>query len=291
MITGRDLTVTVGGKRLLDGVSIDISPGHVVVVLGANGAGKSTLLKTLSGEIRPSEGCVTINGRPISSLGALERARQLAVLPQESLLSADFLVHEVVLLGRTPHISSRATESDRRIVLETLAAAGVSHLLGRRYITLSGGERQRVHLARVLAQVWERSDQPRYLFLDEPTSSLDLAHQQRALGAARDFAGRGGGVMAILHDLNLAAQYADHIVLLRAGRVVAAGAPAEVLTPASIQTAFDLVAVVMRHPTLDCPLIVPIVGASRIGADDLSHELLAPKNRIEHIHASQSIQQ
>jgi iron complex transport system ATP-binding protein len=178
------------------------------------------------------------------------------VLPQDSTLSAEFTVMEVALLGRTPHSPLRPSVQDREIALAALAATDSLHLVSQRYTTLSGGERQRVHLARVLAQVWEGADEPRYLLLDEPTSSLDPAHQQIVLRAVRRFTEGGGGALAILHDLNLAAQYADEIVLLKHGRVVDCGSPAEVLTPDMIRATFDIVTVVLPHPTWDCPLIV-----------------------------------
>jgi len=133
----------------------------------------------------------------------------------------------------------------------------VAHLAGRRYTTLSGGERQRVQLARVLVQLWEAADTPRYLLLDEPTASLDLAHQHTTLALARHWSARGAGVLVILHDLNLAAQYGDRIAILRQGRLMAVAPPREALTPPLIQDAFGLPVRVIPHPDLDCPLVVP----------------------------------
>ncbi len=258
MLKGNGLTVKVGSRTLLDSATIEIRPGTLTAVLGANGAGKSTLLKTLAGEIIPAAGEVTLDGTAITGHATEAVARRRAVLRQDSSLSADFTAMEVVLLGRTPYFRAAPSAVDRRIAMETSRTANVAHLAERRYPTLSGGERQRVHLARVLAQVGTPGAEASYLLLDEPTSSLDLAHQYLALESVRRFADQGGGVLAILHDLNLAAQHADHIVVMKNGRIVAYGEPAGALTPETIELAFGVRAVVQPHPTHDRPLIVTI---------------------------------
>ena len=253
------------GRQLLEDVDLSLTAGEVLVLLGANGAGKSTLLKCLAGELAPDRGQVLLNGRPLSRWRALDAARRRAVLPQASPLNFPFTALEVVLMGRIPHGGAqRGTGSaDLTIAAGTLAAAEADHLAQRRYTTLSGGERQRVHLARVLAQLWEPlpDEEPQWLLLDEPTASLDLAHQHSVLGLARRWVHRSGrrrlGVLVVLHDLNLAAQYADRIAVLKQGRLLVAGAPREVLQPAQVQDAFGLPVRVLPHPELDCPLIVP----------------------------------
>jgi len=251
------LRVLAGGRRLLDDVSLAVFPGEVLVLVGANGAGKSTLLRCLGAELTPAAGDVQMNGRPLAHWAPRDSAKRRAVLPQASPLSFPFTGLEVALMGRIPF--GAPVSDDIRIAGAALAAAEAGHLAERRYTTLSGGERQRVHLARVLAQLWEPlpEGEPRYLLLDEPTASLDLAHQHALLRLARAWAAADVGVLIVLHDLNLAAQYADRIAVLKAGRLLEAGAPTEVLRSQLIAEAFGLAVHCLRHPELDCPLIVP----------------------------------
>ncbi len=258
-----------GGRSLLAEVDLALGTGEVLVLLGANGAGKSTLMKCLAGELGADQGQVLLNGRELHRWRALELARRRAVLPQASPLSFPFTALEVARMGRIPHGGARASSEadDLTIAAEALAAAEAEHLAERRYTTLSGGERQRVHLARVLAQLWEPlpGDEPQWLLLDEPTASLDLAHQHGVLALVRRWAHRLGrrpvarrlGVLVVLHDLNLAAQYGDRVAILKQGRLLASGTPAEVLQPEQIQTAFGLPVRVIPHPDSECPLIIP----------------------------------
>ncbi len=257
MLEAVDVTYSVRGKHLVEGVSLEVRPGEVLVIAGPNGAGKSTLLKTLSGDLRATSGEVRVDGRRLERWAARDLARRRAVLPQSSSLAFPFRVLDVVLMGRGPHMERSESARDVRIARDALDAAGVRHLEDRIYPTLSGGERQRVHLARVMAQIWEvREGEPPYLLLDEPTASLDLAHQHVALVAAREVARAGGGVLVVLHDLNLAARYADRIGLLAAGRLVALGTPAEVLEPSLIEHVFAAPVLVTSHPTDGGPLVI-----------------------------------
>ncbi|EMD98388.1 MULTISPECIES: heme ABC transporter ATP-binding protein [Stutzerimonas stutzeri subgroup] len=253
MLVGRDLTVRRGPIMALQGVSLELRPGQVFGVLGPNGAGKSTLLATLSGELRPSRGQVLLQGRPLGDWADVERARCLAVLPQSSTLSFAFRVADVVAMGRLPHRTGR--DADATIVAAALAAADAQHLAARSYLELSGGERQRVHLARVLAQLWP-GEAGQVLMLDEPTSMLDPAHQHGILKAVRAFAAQGAAALVILHDLNLAARYCDRLLLLRDGRPIVAGSPAEVLRAEPLRAVFGLDVLVQRHPELGHPLII-----------------------------------
>ncbi|OQX34162.1 MAG: heme ABC transporter ATP-binding protein [Oceanospirillales bacterium LUC14_002_19_P2] len=249
------VTVKRGSRDLLSDVSLNLSAGEVVAVLGPNGAGKSTLLRAITNEYPPESGRVLLGEKPVSDWRPLECALQMAILPQSSSLSFSFTVNEVVQMGRTPHASSREHNQDicRRALLEVDAL----HLANRSYTHLSGGEKQRVHLARVLAQIWEPPlVGSRVLLLDEPTSALDPRHQHQTLAVARAFASQGVGVIVILHDLNLAAQYADRIVILKNGKKCADGCPAEVLTHETIQSVFDIRAMIMAHPLLGYPLVV-----------------------------------
>jgi iron complex transport system ATP-binding protein len=259
MLEIRRLCVTVEHTPLLRDVSLTVAAGEMVAVVGPNGAGKSTLMKALCGEITPSQGEVWLEGQHLRTWPRRERAQIMAVLPQQTTLVFPFTVLDVVLMGRTPHLRGAETARDYTIARAALDAAGMLAYAHRIYPTLSGGERQRVQFARVMAQVWEAVPaRARYLLLDEPTSNLDLAYQQSTLETARQFARRETGVLTILHDLNLAAQFADRIIVLKDGQQLAVGGPHEVLTPATIRAAFAVSVTVMPHPRLPCPLVVPV---------------------------------
>jgi iron complex transport system ATP-binding protein len=259
MILARNITVQASSRLLVNDVSLDVARGTVTALVGPNGAGKSTLLKVLAGDVRHQHGEVTLDGRPLGAWKAADAALRRGVLPQESGLAFPFTALEVVLMGRTPHVSGGETAHDYAIADQALHAVGLGGFSERLYPTLSGGERQRVQLARVLAQIWEHDDSyGRSLLLDEPVSSLDLAQQQRVLLLARKFASDGAAVLVVLHDLNLASQYADRIALMRAGRLVAAGTPREVLTAEIIQAVFGVAVQVMDHPSVACPLVVAL---------------------------------
>lgn len=231
-LTGRGLTLQRNGRTILDAIDIDVAPGRVTAVIGPNGAGKSTLLQTLTGDLVPDRGMVTVNGRPLASWrsGALARIR--AVLPQTPELAFHFRVWEVVELGRHPHRGIASAADDGMAVADAMRATETAHLTERDCSTLSGGERHRTHYARTLAQLWRKPQdgETRLLLLDEPTAGLDLFHQHAILAKAREVAADGVGVLAILHDLNLAARYADTLVVLANGHVEACGSPTDVLT-------------------------------------------------------------
>jgi len=258
MIALHDITVRIGEATLLETVSAAVRPGRLTAVVGPNGAGKTTLLRVATGELAPSVGTVEMDGGPLDALPPREQARRRAVLPQQSQLHFAFSVLEVVLMGRTPHVRGAESARDWKVAQAALGAVGMADFADRTFPTLSGGEQQRVHLARALAQIWTPpTDGHRYLLLDEPTASLDLAHQQNVLRATRTFAADGVGVLAILHDLNLAAQYADHVVMLHRGAVHAQGPPGDVFAPAGIEEVFGCPVCVVAHPTQPCPLVVP----------------------------------
>ncbi len=235
---------------------MEMRGGEILAVLGPNGAGKSTLRKVLCGDLIPTGGEVSMNEKPLAEWSLPARAKSRAVLPQDSSLNFPFTVLEVVLMGRAPHVGGAETAKDYEIARHALAAVEESNLAERLYPTLSGGERQRVQLARVLAQIWEKSENPRYLLLDEPTSNLDIAHQHSTLKIARRFALEGVAVLIILHDLNLAAQYSDKILLLKAAKIKAIGVPEKVFSPEIIMETFDVGVDIVKHPRLNCPLII-----------------------------------
>ncbi len=257
MIASR-ITYQIGAKKLLHDVSLTARPGELLAIVGANGAGKSTLLKLLSGDCRPSVGEVLFEGKSLAAWPPAALARRRAVLTQQHTLALAFQVRELVLLGRYPYFGGQPTAHDWEVVAAALDLVHLGHLAERAYPTLSGGEQQRAQLARVLAQVWEAEGG--FLLLDEPLTGLDLRHQHHTLAVARQLAQRGFGVIAVLHDLNLAAQYADQVLLLRQGRAVASGPPAQVFTPDYIHLAFGLEVELLTHPSLGHPLIVPTVA-------------------------------
>ncbi len=258
MLKASNLTVVRNGRRLLGPVSLRIAPGEVAVIAGPNGAGKSTLMKALAGELKPSEGEVTLDGETLRNMRAGELALRRAVLPQASHLAFPFTVMEVVRLA----FSARGGERraiDRK-VLAALDEVGMADFAHRFYQQLSGGEQQRAQLARVLCQLDPPgpSDPSRYLLLDEPTSNLDVAHQLEIQGIARERAEAGFGVVAILHDLNLASLAADRLILLKEGSIAADGAPEAVLTEETVERVYGLPMRVIRASGSGLPLVLPL---------------------------------
>lgn len=229
--------VCVGKQPLLSDIDLEVYPGEVAAVLGPNGAGKSTLMSVLAGLRVPASGEVSLGGRALHGIKAEQLAMERAVMQQDSAVAFDFSVREVVELGRYPHRLLPSTD-EAGIVNEAMALTDVSHLADRTINSLSGGERARTQLARVLAQIWHplSDGQPRWLLLDEPTAALDLHHQHLTLNTVRRWAREHGvGVVAVLHDLNLALRYADRVWVLGGGRLQASGAPAATLTPALLR--------------------------------------------------------
>jgi iron complex transport system ATP-binding protein len=246
------LGVTLGGNRVLDGVDLTVDGGTWLAVVGPNGAGKSTLLRALTGLVR-HDGTVDLDGRPAGTLRPRDRARLVGYAPQTPVLPAALSVTEYVLLGRTPYRSllSAPRAEDRTVTDGALERLDLVPFRDRPLRTLSGGERQRAVLARALAQ------QPRVLLLDEPTAALDLGHAQQVLDLIDRLRRQDGlTVLSTLHDLTLAGQYADRLALLSEGRVVAEGAPREVLTAAALHTHYGARAEVVHGPS--GPAVLPV---------------------------------
>ncbi|SDL47744.1 iron complex transport system ATP-binding protein [Catalinimonas alkaloidigena] len=254
-IHARHISYRRGSRYLLREVSLTLSPGRMLAVVGANGAGKSTLLKVLSGEL-PATGEVRLEAHPLASFSARELALHRAVLPQQGQVHFPYTVREVVHLGRQPHRTAR--QEDEQVVQQVMALTDTLPFADRHYQSLSGGEQQRVQLARVLAQVYPPQPHPRYILLDEPTASLDLAQQHHVLSRVRQACTHQIGVLAIVHDLNLAAAYADELLLLKAGRVVAYGPTAEVLQAHWIEQTFDHPVRLLYEAGQPLPFIVPV---------------------------------
>lgn len=251
MYRAENIRLSIGGKKILDGASLALAPGKVVAIVGPNGAGKSTLLKILSGEGRHAEGKVTLDGVDIRHWDAKALAARRAVLPQAAVVAFPFLAREIVELG-LPQRFARAGGS--QLVTRALREVDMARAAEQTYDTLSGGERQRVQLARVLVQLWAHGGNG-YLLLDEPTASLDLPHQLATLKIARAHAAAGGGVLSVLHDINLAVMAADEIVAMRAGRVIARGAPAEIVTDRLIRDLYSVDAKIRGVP--EGPFLLP----------------------------------
>lgn len=247
--------VRAWGTALLSDITLAVNPGQVLAVIGANGAGKTSLLRTITGELAATSGSLSVCGARPGARPAPQQARHLAVLPQLSLLNFPYTAQEVVNLGRTPHRSGSRIDGD--IVAAALAEMDVDQLRDRLYTRLSGGEKQRVQLARVMAQIWRTADaSPRLLLLDEPTAALDLGHQRQVMRAIRRFAGQGVAVVMVVHDLTLAAHYADAMLGLRGGRAIALGAPREVLTAEVVRQLFDVEVRVVEHPDTGKPAVL-----------------------------------
>ena len=251
-----DVSLELGGRPVLQAVTLGVRPGEVVALIGPNGAGKSSLLHVLSGAVEPGAGAATLDGRPLPHWPRRTLARRRAVLAQSTVLTFPFRVVEVVLLGRSPHAGHAGRAADAAAAQAAMAAADVLHLADRVYTTLSGGERQRVQLARVLAQL-DGGGAGRYLLLDEPTNNLDMAHQQSIMATLRRLAADGCGILAVLHDPNLASLAADRIVVLAGGRVAAEGPPEAVLDAPTFRAAFGLAVTVVRHPVHGRPVVLP----------------------------------
>ncbi|MBV9169508.1 MAG: ABC transporter ATP-binding protein [Chloroflexi bacterium] len=244
-----------GATDVVRDVSLRVEARQMVALVGANGAGKSTLLRVISGVLRARVGAVRLQGRPIDRLSPREVARQIAVVPQETSTPFGVTSREVVELGRTPHMRllRGATRRDREIVDWALEITGARDFERRFADELSGGERQRVVLARALAQ------EPRLLLLDEPTANLDLRYQVAALEVVRQMArDEDLGVVAALHDLQLAALYCDHVVLLQDGRVARQGTPEQVFTEVGLREAFHQAVALAAHPTHGVPLVAVV---------------------------------
>lgn len=255
MLEVRNISYQIRNRILLDDVSFQARAGELLAIVGANGAGKSTLLKLCTRELTTPHGEIRLAAKSLAVYSDKELALVRAVLPQQNSVVFPFLVSELVLMGRYPHFDFHPSDHDYYVAEMALKKVGMWEFASRVFTTLSGGEQQRVQLARVLAQIW---DVPKgVLFLDEPTTGLDLLHQHQMLELAREFTQKGFCAVVILHDLNLAAQYADQIVMLRSGRIEAIGSPQEVITVETIKHVFNLNVWLVEHPELDCPMVIP----------------------------------
>ena len=259
MITATDITVVLDKKRILDGVNFKAKPGEVTAIVGPNGSGKTTLLKVLTKEIRFT-GKISINNRATESYKPWELAAIRGVLPQSATLAFPFTVQEVIRLGLSAGIHGERTE----IVQQALSRVGLNGYENRTFNELSGGEQQRAHLARVLCQVWSpiSNGEANWMLLDEPVASLDIAHQLQVMDMLRDFASRGGGVIAVMHDLNLTSIVADCIAILSKGTILAQDTPKRLLTDEVLSTAYGCQLRTNQVPTAKVRYILPQVAST-----------------------------
>ncbi|MFE3445057.1 heme ABC transporter ATP-binding protein [Nocardia sp. NPDC059180] len=243
-------------RRVLAEVDFEVAAGEVVALVGPNGAGKSTLLAVLAGELDPAEGVVELDGRAVTHWSPLDMARRRAVLPQSHTVGFPFSAGAVVAMGRAPWQRTALRERDDEIVASAMAATDVTHLAEQAFPTLSGGERARVALARVLAQGTST------LLLDEPTAALDLGHQEAVLRLAAERARAGAAVVVVLHDLGVAAAYADRVAVLDEGRIAADGPPREILTTELLTRVYQYPVEVLDHPVTGAQLVLPVRGGT-----------------------------
>ncbi|MFJ3923913.1 heme ABC transporter ATP-binding protein [Streptomyces sp. NPDC090022] len=250
-----DLHVRLGGREVLRGIELTARSGEVLALVGPNGAGKSTLLAALAADLPAARGTVRIDGRPVTEWPAPDLALRRSVLPQSAELSFPFPVEDVVRMGRAPYAGTAPADADDDAVAAAMAATEVTAFAARPFSALSGGERARVALARVLAQ------RALLLLLDEPTAALDLRHQELVLRICRERAAAGDAVVVVLHDLGLAAAYADRAAVLHEGRIAAEGPPAEVFRDELLSRVYRQPVEVFGHPRTGVPLVVPVRAA------------------------------
>jgi len=255
MIEAKNITLTINGRSLISEINLTVQPGAFTAVAGPNGAGKSSLLKILSHELTSYKGEVRINDVAASSYSVAQLSAVRAVLPQHSQVQFPFSVRQIVEMGRQ-HFRS-TTKLNQELMDEVMELTGIVDWSNRNYLTLSGGEQQRVQLTRVLAQVWDQKTFARYVLLDEPTSSLDIAQQQLIFTLVKKACERNIGVLAIVHDLNQSVQFADHLYFMRNGTVIAHGKSKEVFTKTNIEETFCCRVNVYHDPCNNCPYIVP----------------------------------
>lgn len=253
-LSAESLSLAYGDRVIVDGLDLTIPSGAITAIVGANGCGKSTLLRALARLISPRSGQVILDGKALHGRPTKEIARTLGLLPQSPVAPEGIAVADLVGRGRHPHqrMLARFTAHDYDVVARSLAATGITEFADRSVDELSGGQRQRVWIAMALAQETD------ILLLDEPTTFLDLTHQIEVLDLLTDLnREQGTTIVMVLHDINLAARYADHLFALRDGRVVTGGRPAEVLTSELIRDVFELEALVVPDPVSGMPMVLP----------------------------------
>ncbi|KAA1047054.1 iron-enterobactin ABC transporter ATP-binding protein [Pseudocitrobacter sp. 73] len=259
-LRGEQLTLAYGKKTIAENLNVTIPDGHFTAIIGPNGCGKSTLLRTLSRLMTPTQGHVFLDGEHIQHYASKEVARRIGLLAQNATTPGDITVQELVARGRYPHqpLFTRWREEDERAVANAMQATGVTNLASQSADTLSGGQRQRVWIAMVLAQ------ETAIMLLDEPTTWLDISHQIDLLELLSELNRQQGYTLAaVLHDLNQACRYATHLIALKEGKIVAEGAPGEIVTAELIEQVYGLKCLIIEDPIAGTPLVVPLGRAGR----------------------------
>jgi len=257
MLRTEGIYYSIEKKLILSDINAEFHPGEFNMILGPNGSGKSTFLKIFSGEIHTNDGNVFYGDKKIRAIKTGELAKFRAVMSQQPELSFPLTVDEVVMMGRYPHFNFSPNKKDETICDQVIERMDLHAFRDRNYLTLSGGEKQRVQYARVLAQIWEQPRNGcRYLFLDEPLASLDIKYQQEFLQIAKEFASTGTVLIAVLHDINLAIQFADRLFMLKQGALIAQGKPKEILSSELIKKVFDVDATIVENPVSKEPMVV-----------------------------------
>ena len=255
VLTLENVSAAPWGTPLLQDINLQLKAGDIHGIIGPNGAGKTSLLHCISGDMETNAGTIRLGSAPLQAWKPRERARCMAVLPQLSLLNFPYTVEEVVMLGRIPHDSGARV--DRQIVKEVIQEMDVAHLRERLYTQLSGGEKQRVQLARIFAQVWRAEQtQPRLVLLDEPTTALDLSHQLQLMQLIQRLAKQGCAIVMVVHDFNLLSGVASQLCALSAGKQLAQGSVAEVMTAAVFREVFGVDVHVTPHPGDGRPIVI-----------------------------------
>lgn len=257
MLSTKNISYSIGTKKILINVSTDFLPGKINMILGPNGSGKSSFLKIFSGEIKHFEGEVFYNDNNLHSFKPIELAKQRAVMSQQPELSFPLQVGEVVMMGRYPHFTFNPDKKDITICEEVMELLQLGDFKKRNYLTLSGGEKQRVQFARMLAQVWQApTNGYRYVFLDEPLNNLDINYQQEFLHIAKSITDSKTVFIAVMHDINLALQYADELFFFKNGQIVASGAAENLVSEKLIDAIFNVKANIISNPLDGKPLVV-----------------------------------
>ena len=253
MLEVRDLKVSYGTRPILKGLDLKVEKGEILGIIGPNGSGKTTLLKSMARYLTPDSGTIHIHGKDIHAMDSKEIARNIAVVSQVISIDFEFPVRDIVLMGRTPYIKSNESPEDLKIADDAMKRTNTYQFKDRLVTQLSGGELQRVIIARALAQT------PRILLLDEPTSHLDICYQAEIFNMVQDASSKGLTVVAVIHDLNLAAHFCDRVCLLRSGELVSIGTPDDVFTTQNLEHTFNIPVEVSRLATNGSMCIMPVL--------------------------------
>lgn len=257
MLSTRNIHYRIGKKLILNGINADFLPGKFNMILGPNGSGKSSFLKIFSGDLNRYDGNISYANTPLEQISKEKLASYRAVMSQQPELSFPLLVEEVVMMGRYPHFHFQPNKKDHDICHAVMERMNLLDFRTRNYLTLSGGEKQRVQFARGLAQIWEKpADGFRYLFLDEPLTSLDINYQQEFLQIASSFCDAQTVIIAVIHDINLAIQYADQLFFMKAGELIAQGSSETLINEDLISKVFDVSTSIMSNPVTGKPLVL-----------------------------------